>query len=80
MTVTRRTVLKTSAAALAAGSMGIASTSVWSQATTNLGSVKIDVLSDGKLILPTSFVIPDAPEEELVALLGKYKLPTNSGA
>src|SRR4051812_20246208 len=40
-----------------------------------LGSIEITVLSDGVLNVPLSFAIPDAPREELTALLTANNLP-----
>ncbi len=77
MTVSRRLVLKAGAATLASGAVGLSMPVVWARSTTSLGTIKIDVLSDGNLRLPVGGVIPDAPKQELAALLAKYKLPTN---
>lgn len=78
MTVSRRLVLKTGAAALATSALGLSSPKVWAKSTTSLGAMKIDVLSDGNLRLPVSGVIPSAPKDEVAALLAKYKLPTDT--
>ncbi len=80
MSVSRRIVLKTGAAALAASALpvGLATTPVWAKSALNMGEVKIDVLSDGNLRLPVKGVIPDAPADELAALLKKYNLPTDT--
>ena len=40
-----------------------------------LGAIKITVISDGALNVPLSFAIPDAPREELTALLTANNLP-----
>ncbi len=80
MSVSRRIVLKTGAAALAASAIpvGLATTPVWAKSALTMGEVKIDVLSDGNLRLPINGFIPDAPAEELAALLKKYNIPTDA--
>ena len=80
MSVSRRIVLKTGAAALAASALpaSVGFSPVWAKSALEMGEVKIDVLSDGKLQLPLNFVVPDAPKEELAALLKRNNLPTNS--
>ena len=40
-----------------------------------LGAIEITVMSDGALNVPLSFAIPDAPREELTALLTANNLP-----
>ncbi len=82
MSVSRRIVLKTGAAALAASTIpaGLVVSPVWAKSALEMGDVKIDVLSDGKLQLPLNFVVPDAPKEELTALLKRINLPTDSYA
>jgi glyoxylase-like metal-dependent hydrolase (beta-lactamase superfamily II) len=40
-----------------------------------LGAIEITVISDGALNVPLSFAIPDAPREELTALLTANNLP-----
>ena len=40
-----------------------------------LGAIEITVISDGPLNVPLSFAIPDAPREELTALLTANNLP-----
>ena len=76
MSVSRRVVLKTGAAALAASVLpaGLGLSPVWAKSALTMGNITIDVLSDGKLKLPVKGVIPDAPEQELAALLKKYNL------
>ena len=79
MSVTRRTFIKSVAAstALAATSsslIGAATTKVWAQSSLALGGVKIDVLSDGNLRLPTAMLMANAPKEEVAAYFAKHKL------
>jgi len=76
MPVSRRLVLKTGAAAVAASTLGL--TPVWAQSTLTMGSVNINVLSDGNLVLPIRFTMPDIPKEDIEALFKKYNLPTDS--
>ncbi|MDP2731923.1 MAG: MBL fold metallo-hydrolase [Hoeflea sp.] len=42
-----------------------------------LGDAVLTSVSDGNLVLPMSFSYPDAPQDELVALLVKHGLPTD---
>jgi glyoxylase-like metal-dependent hydrolase (beta-lactamase superfamily II) len=43
-----------------------------------LGDAELVVVTDGTLTLPMSFAFPDAPAEELAALLSEYGLATDS--
>ncbi len=76
MSVSRRLVLQTGAAAVAATSLGLSP--VWAKSALTMGSAKIDVLSDGNLVLPLRFTLPDIPKDEIAALFKKYDLPTDS--
>ena len=62
----RREILALGAAA--AGSFASPSLS-FGMGTTKLGSKEITVLSDGNLALPLDFVFPEAPQDEIKALL-----------
>lgn len=43
-----------------------------------IGDAVLTSVSDGNLVLPLSFSYPDAPQDELIALLEKNGLPTDS--
>lgn len=80
MTVTRRTLLKgMGVTALTAGFAGGMApfnlVHTWAKSNINLGSKNIDVLSDGHLVQPVSFVVGDAPADEVKSLFTKYNLP-----
>jgi glyoxylase-like metal-dependent hydrolase (beta-lactamase superfamily II) len=81
MDFTRRTLLATSAATVAAGALpAFAATPL----SFKHGAFDVTVVSDGHLVLPTSFLAPAAPPDERVALLKaagqtaeQYESPTN---
>jgi glyoxylase-like metal-dependent hydrolase (beta-lactamase superfamily II) len=70
--LTRRRILTTVAAALAAP---MAPRRVWAASTISLGNLQIDTLSDGNLVLPGDFVTAGLPEPEATDILKKYGLP-----
>ena len=75
MSVTRRNILKSGAAL--AGGMALGSTfglPAWSSSTLEMGSLKLDVLSDGNLRLPINFLLPDVPKEEVESYFKSRKL------
>ena len=81
MTITRRTLLATSAATFAAGALPAFAAAPHSF---KHGAFEVTVVSDGHLILPTAFLAPDAPAPERAALLQasgqtaeQYDSPTN---
>ncbi len=85
MMLTRRTLLATSAATVAAS---VAASSLPAFAATPAsfkhGAFEVTVVSDGHLVLPTSFLAPSAPPAERAALLQaagqtpeQYESPTN---
>jgi glyoxylase-like metal-dependent hydrolase (beta-lactamase superfamily II) len=81
MMLTRRTLLATSAASLAASTLPAFATAPHSF---KHGAFEITVVSDGHLLLPTSFLAPTAPPAERAALLQaagqtaeQYQSPTN---
>lgn len=73
MTLTRRHFLA-SCSALAAA---VPTARAWSATRLDLGSVQIDTLSDGHLVLPVDFLLLDRPEEEAVAILARHGLRTD---
>lgn len=72
--LTRRQILTTIGAALAAPALP---RRLWAGSTLTLGSVQIDTLSDGHLVLPGDFILGGMPQEEMAAIVGKYGLPTD---
>jgi glyoxylase-like metal-dependent hydrolase (beta-lactamase superfamily II) len=82
MSVIRRTLLKgMGLTALTTGfAGGIAPLNLvhtWAKSNINLGAMNIDVLSDGHLVQPVSFLLSDAPADEVKSLFAKYNLPTD---
>ena len=82
MSVIRRTLLKgMGLTALTTGfAGGIAPLNLvhtWAKSNINLGAMNIDVLSDGHLVQPVSFLLGDAPADEVKSLFAKYNLPTD---
>src|SRR5664279_3149962 len=78
--LTRRSLLSTAAASLAARILPAQAGSV----TFKHGAFEVTVVSDGHLVLPTSFLAPGAPPEDRAALLKatgqtaeQYESPTN---
>lgn len=79
--LTRRTLLATTAATLAAHALPAFAATPYSF---KHGSFDVTIVSDGHLVLPVSFLAPDAPAEERAALLkaagqtgAQYDSPTN---
>jgi glyoxylase-like metal-dependent hydrolase (beta-lactamase superfamily II) len=80
MSLTRRSLLAATAASLAARALPAFAT----PATFRHGAFELTVVSDGHLVLPVSFLAPDAPPAERAALLKaagetgeQYHSPTN---
>lgn len=67
MTLTRREFLATAGASLGAASLGLSPG--WARASTRLGGMQIDTLSDGYLSLPFDMIYGPAPQDELASLL-----------
>lgn len=70
----RRRVLK---AGLGAGAALAAPMPAYALGVFDLGTTQLMSVSDGGLVLPISFVLPDVPQEELQALLISNGLPTD---
>lgn len=70
MTVTRRTMLRTTAAGLAALALPR-----FARADIAMGSATLTTLSDGHLVLPGDFIFAPMPEDELGAVLAEYGVP-----
>lgn len=73
--LTRRTLLQTGMAAAAAAMLPVA---LRPANSLEIGDAVLTGVSDGNLVLPLSFSYPDAPQDELVALLKANGLPTDS--
>ncbi|MGI9406503.1 MAG: MBL fold metallo-hydrolase [Hyphomicrobiaceae bacterium] len=75
MTVTRRKFVAKSSILVATTALaGTAPSVVWATSRLALGDVTIDVLSDGRLTLPGSFMFDGMPERELGEILGRFGL------
>ncbi len=75
MTISRRTFMKKAGIATMAGAMLPSLThNAWAQSSMALGSVRVDVLSDGNLRLPVSMLMAGAPEDEVKPFFEKHKL------
>lgn len=72
--LTRRQILTTAAASVAAP---LLPRSLWAGTTLTMGSMQIDTLSDGNLILPGDFILGGMPQEEMKAIVERYGLPTD---
>lgn len=72
--LTRRRILTTAAAALVAPALP---RRVWAGSTLTMGSLQIDTLSDGTLVLPGDFILGGMPPDEMQAIVSKYGLPTD---
>ena len=72
---TRRTFLHTGMAAAASMLLPAGLSRAWAL---EIGDSVLTSVSDGNLVLPLSFSYPDAPQDELIALLEKNGLPTDS--
>lgn len=72
--LTRRHLLTATAAALATP---LAPRRLWAASTLTLGSLQIDTLSDGNLVLPGDFILGGMPQDEMQAIVAKYGLPTD---
>jgi len=72
--LTRRHVLTTAAAAMA---LPFAPRRLWAATTLTFGTMRIDSLSDGNLVLPGDFILGGMPQDEMAAIMAKYNLPTD---
>ncbi|MCO4846788.1 MAG: MBL fold metallo-hydrolase [Yoonia sp.] len=69
--ITRRKLIQGIPASFAAASLPLP---VWSNTTLSLGSMQIDVLSDGNLVLPRNTTLNNLPADELSKILQKYDI------
>jgi glyoxylase-like metal-dependent hydrolase (beta-lactamase superfamily II) len=70
MTVARRTFLKGGAAVAAGAVIGLPASRIHAQLA--LGDIQIDVVSDGSLTLPGSFIFDTMPQDQLLPILEQY--------
>lgn len=71
MQITRRTLLATAGAALGTATLP---RRLWSGSTLEAGSLRIDTLSDGNLVLPAAFTLGDVPVADAAPILARYGL------
>ncbi len=69
--ITRRKLIQSVPAGLVAATLPLP---VWSATTMSLGSMQIDVLSDGNLVLPGSTNVDDLHADELTKIMQKYDI------
>ena len=72
MQISRRTLMMGGAALLAAPALP---RRVLAQATAQLGTMTIEMLSDGNLVLPRDFILGPMPEPEAEAILSARHVP-----
>ena len=70
--LTRRCILTT----VVAPATPLARRRLWAASTLTLGSIQIDTLSDGSLVLPGDFILGGMPQDEMQAIVTKYSLST----
>ncbi|PHR18747.1 MAG: MBL fold metallo-hydrolase [Hoeflea sp.] len=73
--LTRRTLMQTGVAAAATALLPVG---LRPAQALQIGDAVLTSVSDGNLVLPLSFSYPDAPQDELIALLEANGLPTDS--
>ncbi|KKK58489.1 hypothetical protein LCGC14_3043920 [marine sediment metagenome] len=66
MQITRRLLLSRGAAFAGASALG--ATHVWANTTLTLGDTQIDTVSDGHLVLPSSFLLGADPDPAAAAI------------
>lgn len=72
--ITRRRFLMTAGAVAASP---LLPRRLWAASSLTLGSLQIDILSDGTLTLPGDFILGGMPQDEMKAIIGRYGLPTD---
>ncbi len=73
MKLTRRTLLRTAAAAAVAA--GLPLRSAWANSVLELGGIRIDMLRDGNLVLPVEFLLAQGmPQDAAAAILQDHGL------
>jgi glyoxylase-like metal-dependent hydrolase (beta-lactamase superfamily II) len=73
--LTRRRLLTTATAAL---TLPLAPRRLWAGTSMTLGTMQIDSLSDGSLVLPGDFILGGMPQDEMAAIVARYGLPTDT--
>lgn len=76
--LTRRELLRAAAALAGGAALGLAATRIVRARSLTVDDAELTVLSDGTLTLPMGFVFPDAPKEELDALLAANGMATDA--
>lgn len=69
MTITRRTLLQNAGASLALTGLGAAR--AWASAQLDFGTMSVQTLSDGNLVLPPDFIFAPMPKDELAPILAQ---------
>lgn len=62
------------AASAAAAALPLSGHRVWSAASLELGTARLDTLSDGMLMLPGDFILGGMPEAELAGIIARHGL------
>jgi glyoxylase-like metal-dependent hydrolase (beta-lactamase superfamily II) len=70
----RREILASGAALVASSSIGLLPSTAHAQV--DLGNIRLDVVSDGSLTLPGSFIFETMPKDELAPILERYNQST----
>ena len=73
MTLTRRSLLSSAAATLAATALPLR----WAHASVTVGDWQIDTLSDGSLTLPPEFIFGPMPAERIAPILAENGIDTS---
>ena len=71
--ITRRTFLCQASAVLTSAA-ALSAMSAWARNTLSLGSMQIDTISDGHLVLPGDFILGPMPQDQLAPILKQYAL------
>jgi len=75
MLTRRRLLTIAGAASVTLGGVMLPLRRAWASTTLELGTTRIDTLSDGHLVLPGDFMLGDVSPEEKAALTAKYAIP-----
>lgn len=69
MTITRRTLLQSAGAGLALTGLGVSR--AWASAQLDFGTMQVQTLSDGNLVLPPDFIFGPMPQDQLAPILAQ---------
>ncbi len=69
MKLTRRTFMQTTGASIALGATG---QPAWAATQLEFGTMQVQTLSDGHLILPADFIFKSMPQDELAPILARH--------